>query len=196
MNCLSPVALFRTRDLQPVSLEGYRRSRQRVRWLHSIPGHEFEQTLGDTGVAKTHTQHHHLHMLLTFNFLEILLFSKFLSFIHRYRQGSFMLLSLRKSLTNPLHCHHFSLMIFSIFYFSRGRRLLLLTPSGLLFKGMATEEEAPSRKSQIPAGCIWDTEPWVSRGWPRHLLQHRVGGNGLRNVCLRNRTTGQLRRDD
>ena len=58
--------------------------------LHSIPGHEFEQTLGDTGVARTHTQHHHLHMLLTFNFLEILLFSKFLSFIHRYRQGSFM----------------------------------------------------------------------------------------------------------
>ena len=193
MNCVSPVALFGTCDLQPVSLEGYRRGRQRVRWLHSIPGHEFEQnwaslvaqrlkrlsamqetwvrslgwedllekemathssilawripwtekpgglqstgsqksrtrlsdftSLGDTGVAKTHTQHHHLHTLFTFNFLEILLFSKVLSFTDRYLQGSFMLLSLRKLLTNPLHCHRFSLMIFSIFYFSRGRCL-------------------------------------------------------------------------
>ena len=193
MNCVSPVTLFGTRDLQPVSLEGYRRGRQRVRWLHSIPGHEFEQTwaslvaqrlkrlsaiqetwvrslgwedllekemathssilawripwtekpgglqstgsqksrtrlsdftsLGDTGVAKTHTQHHHLHTLFTFNFLEILLFSKVLSFTDRYLQGSFMLLSLRKLLTNPLYCHRFSLMIFSIFYFSRGRCL-------------------------------------------------------------------------
>ena len=130
VNCLSPVALFRTRDLQPVSLEGYRRSGQRVRWLHSIPRHEFEQTLGDTGVAKTHTQHHHLHMLLTFNFLKILLFSKFLSFIHRYLQGSFTLLSLRKS---PHQSSSLSSLfphdIFNFLFLSRSPSLLLLTPT-------------------------------------------------------------------
>jgi hypothetical protein len=42
--------------------EGYRRGRQRIRWLDSIPGlneHEFEQTLRDTGVAKTRTEQHY-----------------------------------------------------------------------------------------------------------------------------------------
>ena len=87
-------------------LEGYRRGRQRIRWLDGIPGlneREFEQTLRDTGVAKTRTEQH-LPILLTFNSPEILLFSKLLSLSTRNLQDflSFMLPSLRKFLTNSL----------------------------------------------------------------------------------------------
>ena len=37
MNCLSTVAFFGAPDLQPLSPEDYRRGRQRMRWLDSIP---------------------------------------------------------------------------------------------------------------------------------------------------------------
>ena len=84
---------------------------------------------------------HHLPMLHTFNLLETLLFSKLLSFTHRYLQGlcSFMLLSLFKFLTNPLRCHRFSIMLSSI---SNSLGVALPAspnPPGLLFAGMATD---------------------------------------------------------
>ena len=85
MNCLSTVALFGTPDLQPPSLEGYSRARQRTRWGDTIPGlsgHGFEKTLGDTGLAKSRNEQPHLPMLFTVNSPEILLFSEFLSFPH------------------------------------------------------------------------------------------------------------------
>ena len=56
VNCLSTVALFGTPDLQTLSLEGYRRGRQRMRWLDTTPGlnrHGFEKTLGDTRLAES-----------------------------------------------------------------------------------------------------------------------------------------------
>ena len=128
---VSTVALFETPDLQPLSLEGYRRGRQRVRWWDTIPGlngHESEQTLEDTGVAKTRTEHH-LPFFLTCNSPEILFFSKLLSFPHPLPKGySLSCRCLLQVPHNPLHCHRFSLMLFSIFYFSRSRCLCFSWP--------------------------------------------------------------------
>ena len=84
VNCLSTVALFGTPDLQPLSLEGYRRGRQRMRWGDTIPGLSGQgfKTLGNTGLAKTRNEQPHLPILLTINSPEILHFSEFLSFPH------------------------------------------------------------------------------------------------------------------
>ena len=85
VHCLSNIALFGTPDLQTLSLEGYRRGRQRTRWWDTIPGlnrHGFEKTLGDTGLAKSRNEQPHLPMLLTLNSPETMLFSEVLSFPH------------------------------------------------------------------------------------------------------------------
>ena len=95
VNCLSTVALFGTADLQPFSLEGYRRGRQRIRWLDSIPG------LSTTSLCCTPWTYRRPCCSLNFPPLPTVTFKAYA-------------LSCCYLLTNPLRCHCFYIMLFSI----------------------------------------------------------------------------------